>query len=183
MKLYIFRHGQTKANKLKRVQTGHEELAQLDETGIAQAEELKEKLAVEKLPVIYASPFDRARQTGEIVAEGSSADVVVLDELREHGFGKAEGMSEAEVIQRYGAEFSAVLNVPDMTTYDVKIPEGESKKEALERFKEALEFIKQDCKCDKAGVATHGHIMRLFYFDKFGIDHIFKNAEYFVIDI
>lgn len=183
MKLYIFRHGQTKANKLQRVQTGYEEFAQLDETGISQAEKLRDELAAENLPVVYASPFDRARQTGETVASANNSDIVILDDLREVDFGTAEGLAETEVMEKYGDEFSAVLNVSDMATYDVKIPNGESKREALERFKEALEFIKQDCQCDKAGVATHGHIMRLFYFDKYKKDHIFKNAEYFVIEI
>lgn len=183
MKLYIFRHGQTKANKLNRVQTGYEELAQLDETGLKQAEELKDKLITAELPVIYASPFDRARQTGEIVAQANDSKLVVLDELQEYGFGEAEGLSEKEVMQKYGKEFSAVLDVSDLATYNIRLPNGESKAEALARFKDVLDFIKQDCQCDRAGVATHGHIMRLFYFDKFGIDHIFKNTEYFVVDI
>lgn len=183
MKLYIFRHGQTYANAANIVQGGYEDEAQLNENGLRQAAELRDQLAAENIPVVYASPFDRARKTGETVAEANHSKVVILDELREFDFGEAEHQSEAEVLKKYGYEFSAVLNAADETTYDVRIPGGESKREALARFKQVLDFVRQDCQCDKAGIATHGHIMRLFFYDKYKKDHLFGNCEYFVIDV
>lgn len=183
MKLYIFRHGETFANVENMVQDGHSSEAQLTAAGEKQAQNLRDELADEKLPVIYASPFDRAKRTGEIVAEANNSKLVILDELQEVGFGVAENKHETEVFKEYGSEFGALLNVADLTTYDVKIPGGESKREALQRFLEALDSIKQDCCCEKAGVATHGHLMRLLYFDLYHKDHIFKNGEYFVIEI
>ena len=86
-------------------------------------------------------------------------------------------------LKKYGYEFSSVCNVPDRNGFEVKMPNGESRREALERFKEALDFIRQDCCCDRAGVATHGHVMRIFYYDFFKEDRLFKNCEYFVLDI
>lgn len=183
MKLYIFRHGQTFANASLYVQDGHEPLSQLNETGLMQAENLKNRLAQEKLPIIYASPFDRARQTGNIVAEANHSKVEIIDDLREFCFGAAEGLYETDVIQKYKYEFSSVLNVADEKTYDVRLPEGESKREALVRFEKALSYIKTNCPYEKAGVATHGHIMRLFYYNHYHHDYLFDNCEFFELEI
>lgn len=184
MKLFIFRHGQTVANHLKMLAPSYDDpLSELNEIGEQQARDLRDKLANEKLPIIYASPLKRAKRTGEIVAEANDAKLVIVDELREHYLGEAEGLSEADAWEKYGCDFEAIIDISDLKTYDVKLPEAESKREALNRFKKALAFIKQNCLCDKAGVATHGHIMRNFYYDLYKIDHIFKNTEYFVIDL
>ncbi len=183
MKLYIFRHGETFANVERMVQDAHGSKAQLTRNGEAQAQKLRDELEAVKLPLVYVSPMDRAKRTGEIVAEANKSKIVVLDDLREVDFGEAENKHEDDIFEIYGKKFQAILDVPDLTTYDVRLPGGETKQEALERFMEVLEFIKQDCRCDKAGVATHGHIMRLFYYHLYHVDHIFRNGEYFVIDI
>ncbi len=183
MKLYIFRHGETFANVEKMVQDAHSAKAQLTPNGFAQAQKLRDELEKENLPLVYVSPMDRAKQTGEVVAEANNSKVVVLDDLREVGFGEAENKHEDDIFKKYGEEFQAILDVPDLMTYDVRLPGGETKREALERFIGVLDFIKQDCRCDKAGVATHGHIMRIFYYYLYHIDHEFRNGEYFVVNI
>lgn len=180
MKLYIFRHGETDGNVKRICQDGS---WPLNENGLKQAEGLRDILAGEKLPVVYASPFIRAHKTGEIVASASGAKVFTVDGLREFYFGDAENLHEDEVCKKYGYEFSSVCNVPDKNGFEVRMPNGESRREALERFKEALDFIRQDCCCDRAGVATHGHVMRIFYYDFFKEDRLFRNCEYFVLDI
>ena len=55
MKLYIFRHGETEANVINLIQ-GNVDLHGLNETGILQAEKLRDELRTAKLPVIYSSP-------------------------------------------------------------------------------------------------------------------------------
>lgn len=180
MKLFVFRHGETDGNVRRICQDGS---WPLNEKGLKQAEELRDILAGEKLPVIYASPYIRAYKTGETVASATGAKVVTVDALKEFYFGDAEELSEAEVWEKYGYEFGRVCDVPDETGSEVRMPNGESRKEALKRFKEALDFIKQDCCCDKAGIVTHGHIMRIFYYDYFKEDRLFKNCEYFVLDL
>ena len=92
MKLYIFRHGRTDGNDLKICQTPDFEL---NSEGIKQAEELRDKLAPVNLPIIYASPFERANKTGHIVASAHNTPVEVVDGLQEMRFGEAEGMYEA----------------------------------------------------------------------------------------
>lgn len=180
MKLYIFRHGRTDGNDLKICQTPDFEL---NSEGIKQAEELRDKLAPVNLQIIYASPFKRANKTGSIVASAYNTPVEVVDGLQEMRFGEAEGMYEADMIKKYGQElFEQLVNVPD-SHWNVKIPGGESKSEALERFKQALAYIKKNCRHYTAGVATHGHVMRLFWYDRFNEDRIFDNCEYFELEI
>lgn len=183
MKLYIFRHGQTDANANEILQKDGLAFSELNAVGIAQAEKLSEELAAIQLPIIYASPMSRALKTAEIVAKPNHSQIVILDELQEHGFGDAEGLSGVEARQKYGPEFEAVLDVSNLGNYEIKLPHGESKAEGLARFNEALDFIKEDCMCEKAGVATHGHIMRIFYRDYFGEDIIFPNCGYFVLEV
>lgn len=180
MKLYIFRHGETDGNLKGICQTADFEL---NGTGIGQAELLRDKLAKEELPIVYASPFIRAKKTGEIVASSNNAKIAVVDDLREQSFGDAEGMKEADFPPQYKKVYSEVLDIPDASTDDVKLPHGESKREALIRFKQALKFIQHDCRCEKAGVATHGHLMRNLYYHLYGKDHIFANGEYFVLEL
>ncbi len=180
MKLYIFRHGETEGNVKNVCQDGS---WPLNETGLKQAENLRDILSEVNLPIVYASPYVRAHKTGEIVASAVNAEVFTLDGLQEFYFGDAEGLYESEVYEKYGYEFTNVCNVWDGSGCDVKMPNGESRAEALLRFKNALDFIKKECRFEKAGVATHGHIMRIFYYDYFKEDRLFKNCEYFVLEI
>ena len=62
MKLYIFRHGETEANVINLIQ-GNVDLHGLNETGILQAEKLRDELRTAKLPVIYSSPRSLLRPT------------------------------------------------------------------------------------------------------------------------
>ena len=60
MKLLLTRHGQTDWNVAGRIQ-GMTDI-ELNETGIRQAEEVREKLLNENIDVIITSPLKRARQ-------------------------------------------------------------------------------------------------------------------------
>ncbi|SDC66623.1 probable phosphoglycerate mutase [Shouchella lonarensis] len=68
--IYVIRHGQTDLNKEGRMQ-GRQGLP-LNETGIEQAESLRDQLKHITFDSVYASPQERAIQTAEI-ATGTSA--------------------------------------------------------------------------------------------------------------
>lgn len=86
---YFIRHGQTDWNLVRKLQ-GSTDIA-LNETGIAQAYEAKEKLADIEFSMIFSSPLMRARKTADIIAEGRKSLIVELDDLREWHFGSSEG--------------------------------------------------------------------------------------------
>lgn len=89
---YFLRHGETDWNR-RRVMQGHRDIP-LNACGIAQAEEVAP--AVAKLPIatICCSTLGRAKRTAEIV-NTRGAPLVVIDDLKECGFGIYEGQDAA----------------------------------------------------------------------------------------
>ncbi len=151
---YIFRHGETDLNKQKRWQGSGMDYA-LNETGVAQAQGLVEKLRDKGLDIIFSSPLKRARQTAEVVAEALDVPVEVQDDLRECFYGDAEGQLIAD-LQCDVPEIVNNWSNPDY--WDIRFPQGESKKEALDRVLNVLAKLAEgDFKT--AGVAIHGGTM------------------------
>lgn len=183
MKLYIFRHGETYANAEKLVADGHGPKAQLTELGRQQAMDLGKKLAPLHLPMIYSSPYDRALQTASYVAAPNQTPIKIVDGLHEFSFGKAEGLSEKETFDKYPREFQAVLDVSDESNMQTRMPGGENKEEALQRFIQALNLIAQNCSFPYVGVASHGHIMNLYHYHLYGREHPFANCEVMEVEI
>jgi broad specificity phosphatase PhoE len=96
--LLLVRHGETDWNRTGRWQ-GHSNTP-LNELGRQQARELAESLG--GVDVVYSSDLDRARETAEILAERLGADVQFDPRLRERSFGAWEGLTSAEIEERFG---------------------------------------------------------------------------------
>lgn len=182
MKLYIFRHGQTEANITNFIQ-GNVDLYGLNDTGRLEAAKLSQELSTAKLPIIYSSPLSRAKETAEIVAAANGAAIKIVEGLHEVDMGKADGMYENDAIEKFGDEIFAPFEVTIKETYDAAIAGQESRRQSVERFIKAIEFIKQDCRYDRAGVACHAMVMQYYYYHLFEVKHSFANCEYFVIEV
>ncbi len=90
MKIYSTRHGQTEYNRLELI-LGTTDIP-LNETGLAQARELAEKVAqLGDIDIIIASPMLRAQTTAKAVAERCGLDIVTDSRLREWDYGEFEG--------------------------------------------------------------------------------------------
>jgi probable phosphoglycerate mutase len=85
---YFLRHGETDWNR-RRVMQGHTDIA-LNELGLRQAQEIAPAVAALPIKTICTSPLARARRTAEIV-NVNNVPTVVIDELKECGFGVHEG--------------------------------------------------------------------------------------------
>ncbi|MCR5829436.1 MAG: histidine phosphatase family protein [Lachnospiraceae bacterium] len=85
----ILRHGKTDWNVLHKIQ-GRTDI-ELNSEGIRSAQDVRKKILDCNFDVCYVSPLKRARQTAEIVTEGSDIDVIVDDRLTEISFGENEG--------------------------------------------------------------------------------------------
>ena len=85
------RHGETDWNRERRCQ-GHTDIP-LNEAGIAQAETARDLLSGSGLGIvtIVCSPLSRARRTAEIVNQALGLPMVILEILKESGFGAREG--------------------------------------------------------------------------------------------
>jgi broad specificity phosphatase PhoE len=93
--LLIARHGETDWNRERRWQ-GHAD-PPLNELGRAQAVELAEALAGERLEAIYASDLKRACETAEIVGSRLGIPVTSDPALREIDVGSWSGLTRDEL--------------------------------------------------------------------------------------
>ncbi|REK76030.1 histidine phosphatase family protein [Paenibacillus paeoniae] len=102
--IYVVRHGQTDWNKEGRLQ-GRNGLP-LNETGIQQAQELKERLTTVRFNYVISSPQARAIQTAEIA---SGLPVQIDERLDVFDLGEADGMLKHEV--------TLAGSIPDSSKY------------------------------------------------------------------
>lgn len=99
MRLLLARHGETDYNRQWRFQ-GRTDLG-LNRVGRRQVEGLRRRLSQESIDVIYTSNSKRARETAGIIARRRGLGVVTCEELAELDFGKLEGLTHAEIVERY----------------------------------------------------------------------------------
>ena len=127
----LLRHGQTPMSVQKRY-AGRTD-APLTEVGVQQAAAAAKRLASAGLGVIVTSPLLRTVQTAQVVAAVTGAAVVTDDGFRETDFGAWEGLTFAEVRERWPAEISAWMADPEVAP-----PGGESFTDVSARVTEAL---------------------------------------------
>jgi broad specificity phosphatase PhoE len=99
--VYLARHGQTPLNE-SGVLRGLAD-PPLDETGQRQARRLGAALGVRNLSAVVASPLRRAMQTAAPVAERAGLQVVADQCLVDRDYGPCTGVSEDEVVARWGS--------------------------------------------------------------------------------
>lgn len=151
---YVFRHGETDLNKQKRWQGSGMDY-DLNQTGTEQAELAVEKLKDKGIEVIFSSPLKRALHTAEIAGQTLHVPVKIENDLRECFYGDAEGQLIAD-LERDVPEIVNNWYHPDY--WDIRFPNGESKREALNRVLAVLEKLKNE-KFKTIGIAIHGGTM------------------------
>src|SRR3954469_16266396 len=104
-RLYLVRHGATQLTAEGRFSGSVG--VDLSEEGRWQAAQLGERLRGEALTTIYSSPLSRALDTARLIAEACRLSPVARDGLREISHGHWEGLTRAEVEQRFGTEYTA----------------------------------------------------------------------------
>jgi ribonuclease H / adenosylcobalamin/alpha-ribazole phosphatase len=130
----LLRHGQTPASVQKRY-AGVSDLP-LTDVGIRQAAAAGKRLKSAGIGVIVTSPLLRAARTAAEVAAATGAPVLTDDGLRETDFGAWDGLTFADVAERWPAEMTAWLADPAVAP-----PGGESLAEVTARVTEALHRV------------------------------------------
>lgn len=169
---YLFRHGETEFNRLK-LRQGQGVNVRLNGTGKKQAEELAKSAENLGIEVIYSSPLVRAKQTADIVAEKLNVPVIIMSDLTEGDFGKAEGMYENVVCARW-PEIINNWYSPDYM--DICFPEGETKRHILERMTRAVNELLKTQESNIA-VSSHSSALRLFLMSIGGDGRKLPNAK------
>lgn len=137
--ILLARHGETNWNRERRLQGSSD--TELNELGRTQARELAEALADVELSAVYSSDLQRARETAEIVAARKGLAVEVDRDLRERNFGSWEGLTRAEIAERF----------PDLELHD-----GESDADVRRRVLAAVHRIVAAHPTGSVLVVSHG---------------------------
>jgi len=145
-KFIFVRHGESEANKAKRI---GELGTKLTEAGMEQALETGKALKGQSIDIIVCSEFLRAQQTAEIIAGELGipiANIKIIPELNERRMGKYEGsLKDHEPVWYYTAEG----------------PEFEPGPKLLNRMHRAIAAIKD--LSEKGKVLAVGHAGSGFY--------------------
>ncbi|MFI1100104.1 bifunctional RNase H/acid phosphatase [Streptomyces melanogenes] len=109
----LLRHGETALTPEKRFSGSGGTDPELSAAGRRQADQVAAALAARgTIQAVVSSPLRRCRETAAAVATRLGLDVRVEDGLRETDFGAWEGLTFAEVRERYGADLDAWLASP-----------------------------------------------------------------------
>lgn len=161
--IYIFRHGQTDYNVTRRV------MGQLDiplnETGIAQAVELAEKIANMHIEAIYTSPLLRAKQTAQIVADKNNIKIITDDRLKERNNGVLQGhiVHGTDNPSEYKTDYNQLelfLPAEQLNDNNWRPDGGESRTECWKRAQKAITDIVKNTPYDTIAISTHSVVMR-----------------------
>ncbi|GAA2454566.1 bifunctional RNase H/acid phosphatase [Streptomyces glaucus] len=110
----LLRHGETPLTPQKRFSGSGGTDPSLSDAGREQAERVAAALARRgTIQAIVSSPLARTRETAGIVAARLGLEVTVDDGLRETDFGAWEGLTFAEVRERYPDDLEAWLADPE----------------------------------------------------------------------
>lgn len=94
IEILLTRHGQTEWNFLKKVQ-GKADI-KLNEKGIEQVKDVKDKLKNEQIDFILCSPLIRAVEAANIIKGGRNIQILIDEKLSERDFGEFEGMPNTD---------------------------------------------------------------------------------------
>jgi probable phosphoglycerate mutase len=156
-RIVAIRHGQTAWNVDARIQ-GQLDVG-LDETGRWQALRLAQALADERFDAVYSSDLGRAWQTAQVVAEAAGVALRADQGLRERGFGVFEGLTFAEIEQRFAPQAQR------WRSRDVTFgPEGgETLARFVERAVDAVAAIAARHRGQHIAVVTHSGVLDALY--------------------
>lgn len=104
-RVYLVRHGATQLTAENRFAGAVG--VDLSERGRDQAQRLAERLERYPIRAVYASPLSRTAETASILAEPHRLEPIHRDGLREIAHGRWEGLTRAEVEERFPGEYDA----------------------------------------------------------------------------
>lgn len=138
MKIIVTQHTTSEWNSTGRIQ-GQTDIS-LNSQGLSEASCLVGALLGLKINLIVSSDLKRAKETAEIINAVIDAPLRFDKRLRECSFGKIEGLTEQQAIDKYGTSaFPDPRN--KYLNYNFKSFGGESRDEVFSRHIEALNAI------------------------------------------
>lgn len=165
MVLYVVRHGQTNEN-ISHMMQGNMDTV-LNDTGRAQALEVRKQLENVKIDLIISSPKSRALETAQIISDGR-IPIITDERLLSRNHGEFEGKN------RYQVDLEDYWNIKINRQYE----KAESVGHMFDRVVELLNDIKKNYSDKTVLIATHSGICRILYYYFNGIPESGSLLEY-----
>ncbi len=164
---YLVRHARTAWNHQDRLQ-GHSDLP-LDAVGEEQARRVGVFFAARHVRGIFTSGLSRSRQTAHAIASGNGHGVapVVVPELAEMHLGAWEGLTPAEIDDRFAGAYQQWKRLPS----SVAIPSAEPHEAFRLRVRRAIDAIRQGLDDGEYVVVSHGGVIAAVLADALGADY------------
>jgi len=125
--------------------------------GLKQAEQLKNRLAGEKIDFIYSSQLSRAQVTARTIASAHNLEVIACPELNEIDFGEMEGLTFSEISGRY----PEVARMKTERSPAMAYPGGESLPQLEKRVIEFESRLAGHTAGDTILVVAHSGVLRI----------------------
>lgn len=179
MRIYLMRHGETDYNKKGLIQGSLD--VPLNEYGLELARLTRQGFDAEGLrfDVCYCSPLIRARQTADILLEGTDTPLIIEPRIREMSFAEGEGVPLADIsVKPEYANIDALFHDPKA----YRATEiGESYEALFERVRDFLEqeLYPKERQYDRVLLCCHGGIIRAFlaFMKKLDLDQFWNNHQ------
>ena len=163
-RLLLVRHGVTEFNTNRRF-LGYSDIA-LSADGYRQIEQLRDRLASERIDAVYSSDLKRAIETAEIISSGRNLDIMPCPELREANYGDCEGLTFSEIGSRYPEVAEKCVNF----TLELEFPSGESFREFIKRTSKFLDRLAKHAPTETLLIASHNGPLKVLVCRLLGID-------------
>ena len=145
---FLVRHGETEGNA-KRIVQGHGNTP-LNENGKSQARLAGEKLKNQDIELIISSDIGRCKETAEIIAQATGAEIIFDEALRERFMGEAEGLTYEETKERFDP----------WKSYDESSGNMETVRQLEERVSESFANHKKNHGHKNVVIVSHGGAIR-----------------------
>lgn len=172
--IYLFRHGESTWNIEGRCQGNLPGISPLTEKGRDDAKTIVPKLKDKGISLIISSDLLRAKETAEIVGKNLDVPVEYDIRLQEINFGKAQGLIDEEIKEKFPNFINALRSEHD----DVLAETGESINQCRQRMESFLRDALQKHPNEIIAISAHGTVIGNFIGKIDGQEFIkLKNAE------
>ena len=146
---FITRHGEAQNNVLDTLDSTNEKKWPLTEEGRERAKKGGKELVGEGITKIIASPFERTKQTAELMADelGISRDAIIYDDrIVDFRFGELHGTKHSAFVEDFRCKMRYVDRVPGGASYqDEKV-----------RFGDFLYALEKEYQNETVLIVSHG---------------------------
>lgn len=163
-RLLLVRHGEPELNSPARY-WGSTNVA-LSQTGLRQAEQLRDCMAKEHIDCVYSSNLKRALDTAETIASIHRHEIVACPELREIDFGHIEGMAFDQISQSY----PEIVRLWMARSTELRYPDGESIGEVEKRVALFRKRLEGHGSKETVLVVAHSGVLRTLACQILGMD-------------